>query len=64
MRGEPQETRRIVLARLPGPLEGPAATVDAVIAALPASTAPRAPCGAGPEVGRDEFSPRPPSHLP
>jgi hypothetical protein len=37
VRGEPQETRRIVLARLPGPLEGPAATVaDALIAASPA----------------------------
>ena len=36
VRGEPQETRRIVLARLPGPLEGPAAAVDALIAALPA----------------------------
>jgi hypothetical protein len=53
-----------VLARLPGPLEGPAAAVaDALIAASPASTA-RALRGAGPEVGRDEFSPRPPSHLP
>lgn len=37
VRGEPQETRRIVLARLPGPLEGPAATVaDALIATSPA----------------------------
>jgi hypothetical protein len=37
VRGELQETRRIVLARLPGPLEGPAATVaDALIAASPA----------------------------
>jgi hypothetical protein len=27
VRGQPQETRRIVLARVPGPLEGPAATV-------------------------------------
>jgi hypothetical protein len=35
VRGEPQETRRIVPARLPGPLEGPAATVDALIAASP-----------------------------
>ncbi len=33
VRGEPQETRRIVLARLPGPLDGPAAQVaDALIA--------------------------------
>jgi DNA-binding transcriptional LysR family regulator len=33
VRGEPQETRRIVLARLPGPLDGPAARVaDALIA--------------------------------
>jgi hypothetical protein len=37
VRGEPQEMRRMVLARLPGPLEGPAATVaDALIAASPA----------------------------
>jgi DNA-binding transcriptional LysR family regulator len=34
VRGEPQETRRIVLARRPGPLDGPAARVtDALIAA-------------------------------
>jgi DNA-binding transcriptional LysR family regulator len=34
VRGEPQETRRIVLARLPGPLDGPAARVaDALVAA-------------------------------
>jgi DNA-binding transcriptional LysR family regulator len=34
VRGEPQEARRIVLARLPGPLDGPAAWVaDALIAA-------------------------------
>jgi DNA-binding transcriptional LysR family regulator len=34
VRGEPQEMRRLVLARLPGPVEGPAArVVDAVIAA-------------------------------
>jgi hypothetical protein len=40
VRGEPQEMRRIVLARLPGSLEGPAATVvDALIAASPAWTA-------------------------
>ena len=33
VRGEPQETRRLVLARLPGPLDGPAARVaDALIA--------------------------------
>lgn len=33
VRGEPQETRRIVLARRPGPLDGPAARVaDALIA--------------------------------
>jgi DNA-binding transcriptional LysR family regulator len=37
VRGEPQETRRIVLARRPGPLDGPAARVaDALIAAAPA----------------------------
>ena len=35
VRGEPQETRRIVLARLPGPLEGPAARVaDALTTAV------------------------------
>ncbi len=34
VRGEPQETRRIVLARRPGPLDGPVARVtDALIAA-------------------------------
>ena len=34
VRGEPQETRRLVLARLPGPLSGPIARVaDALIAA-------------------------------
>ena len=34
VRGEPQETRRIVLARLPGPLDPPAARVtDALLAA-------------------------------
>jgi DNA-binding transcriptional LysR family regulator len=34
VRGEPQEMRRLVLARLPGPLDGPAArVVDALIAA-------------------------------
>lgn len=34
VRGEPQETRRVVLARHPGPLDGPAARVaDALIAA-------------------------------
>jgi DNA-binding transcriptional LysR family regulator len=34
VRGEPQETRRVVLARLPGPLDGPTARVaDALIAA-------------------------------
>jgi DNA-binding transcriptional LysR family regulator len=34
VRGEPQETRRVVLARLPGPLDVPAARVaDALIAA-------------------------------
>jgi DNA-binding transcriptional LysR family regulator len=34
VRGEPQETRRLVLARQPGPLDGPAARVaDALIAA-------------------------------
>jgi DNA-binding transcriptional LysR family regulator len=37
VRGEPQETRRIVLARRPGPLDGPAARVaDALIAAAAA----------------------------
>ena len=37
IRGEPQETRRIVLARRPGPLDGPAARVaDALIAAAAA----------------------------
>jgi DNA-binding transcriptional LysR family regulator len=37
VRGEPQETRRIVLAHRPGPLDGPAARVaDALIAAAPA----------------------------
>jgi DNA-binding transcriptional LysR family regulator len=37
VRGEPQETRRLVLARLPGPLDGPAARVaDALIAAAEA----------------------------
>ena len=36
VRGEPQETRRIVLAHRPGPLDGPAARVaDALIAATP-----------------------------
>jgi hypothetical protein len=34
VRGEPQETRRIVLARRPGPFDGPTARVaDALIAA-------------------------------
>jgi hypothetical protein len=34
VRGEPQEARRLVLARLPGPLHGAAATVaDALVAA-------------------------------
>ena len=34
VRGEPQETRRLVLARLPGPLDAPAArVVDALSAA-------------------------------
>jgi DNA-binding transcriptional LysR family regulator len=34
VRGEPQETRRLVIARRPGPLDGPAARViDALIAA-------------------------------
>jgi DNA-binding transcriptional LysR family regulator len=34
VRGEPQETRRVVLARLPGPLDGPPARVaEALIAA-------------------------------
>jgi DNA-binding transcriptional LysR family regulator len=37
VRGEPQETRRIVLAHRPGPLDGLAARVaDALIAAAPA----------------------------
>jgi DNA-binding transcriptional LysR family regulator len=37
VRGEPQETRRIVLVRRPGPLDGPAARVaDALIAAAAA----------------------------
>jgi DNA-binding transcriptional LysR family regulator len=37
VRGEPHETRRIVLARRPGPLDGPAARVaDALIAAAAA----------------------------
>lgn len=36
VRGEPQETRRVVLARRPGPLDGPAARVaDALIAVAP-----------------------------
>jgi DNA-binding transcriptional LysR family regulator len=35
VRGEPQETRRVVLARRPGPLQGPAARVaDALIASV------------------------------
>jgi DNA-binding transcriptional LysR family regulator len=34
VRGEPQETRRLVLARRPGPLDGPATRVaDALVAA-------------------------------
>jgi molybdate transport repressor ModE-like protein len=38
VRGEPQETRRIVLARLPGALDGPTARIaDALIAAARAS---------------------------
>jgi hypothetical protein len=38
VRGEPQETRRIVLARRPGPLDAPTARVaDALIAAARAS---------------------------
>jgi molybdate transport repressor ModE-like protein len=37
VRGEPQETRRVVVARRPGPLDGPAARVaNALIAAAPA----------------------------
>ena len=33
VRGEPQETRRVVLARKPGPLDGPTAQViDALVA--------------------------------
>jgi DNA-binding transcriptional LysR family regulator len=37
VRGEPQETRRVVLARRPGPLSGPTASVaDALIAAAAA----------------------------
>jgi DNA-binding transcriptional LysR family regulator len=37
VRGEPQETRRVVLARRPGPLDGPAARVtDALITAAQA----------------------------
>jgi DNA-binding transcriptional LysR family regulator len=37
VRGEPQETRRVVVARRPGPLDGPAARVtDALIAATDA----------------------------
>jgi DNA-binding transcriptional LysR family regulator len=36
VRGEPQETRRIVLARLPGPLEGPTARVAAALVAASA----------------------------
>ena len=44
VRGEPQETRRIVLARLPGPLDGPAALVaDAVVAATPGAERPPPP---------------------
>jgi DNA-binding transcriptional LysR family regulator len=36
VRGEPQETRQIVLAHRPGPLNGPAARVaDALFAATP-----------------------------
>jgi DNA-binding transcriptional LysR family regulator len=41
VRGEPQETRRIVLARRPGPLDGPAVRVaDALVAA---ASWPRSP---------------------
>jgi DNA-binding transcriptional LysR family regulator len=37
VRGEPQETRRLVLARTPGPLEGPVARVaDELLAAAEA----------------------------
>jgi hypothetical protein len=37
VRGEPQETRRVVVAHRPGLLDGPAARVaDALIAAAPA----------------------------
>jgi DNA-binding transcriptional LysR family regulator len=37
VRGEPQETRRVVLARRPGPLDGPSAqVVDALIASFTA----------------------------
>ena len=40
VRGEPQETRRVLLARLPGPLDGgTAAVVDALVDAV------RAPAG-------------------
>ena len=42
VRGEPQETRRVVLARRPGPLDGPTARVaDALIAAARGSRAQR-----------------------
>ncbi|HEX5617879.1 MAG TPA: hypothetical protein VFX51_05640, partial [Solirubrobacteraceae bacterium] len=44
VRGEPQETRRIVLARLPGPLDPPAARVtDALLTAAAAVPGPEPP---------------------
>ena len=46
VRGEPQETRRVVLARRPGPLDGPTArVVDALISAAryPLSSRPSSP---------------------
>jgi hypothetical protein len=42
VRGEPQETRRVVLARRPGPLDGPTARVlDALITAAGQPPTPR-----------------------
>jgi DNA-binding transcriptional LysR family regulator len=43
VRGEPQETRRVVLARRPGPLDGPTGlVVDALITAARTQAAPAA----------------------
>jgi len=59
VRGEPQETRRVVLARRPGPLDGPAAlVVDALISA---TRQPRRSAGvaqsAGDSVDRQQADP-------